>query len=85
MPKVICHLPNFDDEVSGVKFVPHPDGGKISEEISEEQAELFASIPGYELAEPVKAPPKGKDKGKPAPAADATPPAGTEGEGGEVF
>ena len=66
MPRVICDLPNASDEISGVKFFPLEDGGLISDEISDEQAELFASIPGYTIdgegAEPVK-----KAEPKPAP------------------
>lgn len=51
MPKVICTLPNASDCISGVKFSLLPSGdGVISEEISQEAADLFASIPGYTLA-----------------------------------
>lgn len=46
MPKVICTLPNAAEEISGVKFAPGA-AGHISEEISEEQAAVFLSIPGY--------------------------------------
>lgn len=50
MAKVICKLPNASEEISGVKFKAHPDGaGMVSEDISDEQAAHFASIPGYEL------------------------------------
>lgn len=48
MPRVICTLDNASDEISGVKFHPLEDGGKVSDEISDEQAELFLGIPGYE-------------------------------------
>lgn len=48
MPRVICTLENAGDEISGVKFHPLEDGGKVSDEISAEQAELFLSISGYE-------------------------------------
>ena len=56
MPKVLCTLQNASDEISGVKFVSHANG-MLSEDISEEVAADFASIPGYEIvgAEP-KAP-----------------------------
>lgn len=56
MPKVLCTLPNASEEISGVKFVSHANG-MLSEDISEEVAADFASIPGYEIvgAEP-KAP-----------------------------
>lgn len=50
MPKVICTRPNASDEISGVKFVSHGAGGMISEDISDEQAARFASIPGYAIA-----------------------------------
>lgn len=50
MPKVICKLPNASDEISGVKFSATEDGFRLSEEISDEAAELFLSVPGYELA-----------------------------------
>lgn len=67
MPRVICDLPNASAEISGVKFHKLDDGGLISDEISQEQAELFASIPGYTIdedgVEPVKA------EVKPAPTA----------------
>lgn len=46
MPKVLCTLPNASEEISGVKFVTHADG-MVSEEISDEVAENFLSIPGY--------------------------------------
>lgn len=49
MPKVICKLENAADEISGVKFTALEEGGRVSEEVSAEVAELFASIPGYEL------------------------------------
>jgi hypothetical protein len=49
MPKVICTLPNASEEINGVKFVSHKDG-MISEEIKEDVAALFLSIPGYVAA-----------------------------------
>lgn len=49
--KVICTLENAADRISGVKFTALEGGGKISEEISAEKAEAFASIPGYELVD----------------------------------
>lgn len=56
MAKVICTLENASDEISGVKFKKHPDGaGMVSEDISDEQAARFASIPGYELVGAKKA------------------------------
>lgn len=56
--KVICTLENAADRISGVKFTARDDGGKISEEISAEKAEAFASIPGYELVDEPVAPQK---------------------------
>lgn len=50
MPKVICTLPNASFEISGVKFTQTEDlMAVVSEEISDEKAEIFLSIPGYEL------------------------------------
>ena len=52
MPKVICTRPNASLNINGVNFTPTEDGrGVISEEISDDTAELFLSIEGYELAE----------------------------------
>jgi len=58
MPRVICDLPNAADEISGVKFHPLEDGGRISDEMSQEMAERFASIPGYSLDDGESAPPE---------------------------
>ncbi len=52
MPKVICTRPNASLNINGVKFTPTEDGtGVISDDIGDDAAELFLSIPGYELAE----------------------------------
>lgn len=48
MPKVLCTLPNASDEISGVKFSAH-EKGMLSEDVSDDVAATFASIPGYEL------------------------------------
>ncbi|ATI15637.1 hypothetical protein [Bordetella phage vB_BbrM_PHB04] len=48
MPKVICTLPNASELISGVKFEPH-ERGVISEDISDDLAETFLAIRGYEL------------------------------------
>jgi hypothetical protein len=48
MPKVLCTLPNASDLISGVKFVTHA-AGMLSEEISDEVADGFIAVPGYEL------------------------------------
>lgn len=50
MARVICTLPNASDEISGVKFFPHPNGGVISEDISDDVAASFSSIGGYTMA-----------------------------------
>lgn len=68
MPKVICTLENASSEISGVKFTPHPDGGAVSEEISDDQAAAFVAITGYALVE------EAQPAGKPTAAA-AKPPA----------
>lgn len=56
--RVRCTLPNASDEISGVKFAAHASGGKVSEEISEQAAAVFLSIPGYEAFDQ-KPPPVG--------------------------
>lgn len=48
MPKILCTLPNASEEISGVKFVAHAKG-MVSEDVSDEVAADFASIPGYEI------------------------------------
>lgn len=55
MPKVLCTLPNASEEISGVKFVTHAKG-MLSEEIDDEQAAHFTSIPGYEIVGATAAP-----------------------------
>lgn len=56
MPRVLCKLPNASENINGVPFVSHADGGMVSADISDEQAAAFASIPGYSIlgAEPEK-------------------------------
>lgn len=50
MPKVVCTLPNASLLISGVKFAPTEDGtGVVSEEVSQDVADGFLSIPGYVL------------------------------------
>lgn len=60
MARVICNLPHAAAEISGVKFT-RDRGEMISEEVSDESAELFASIPGFRLAgeKPKEDAPKG--------------------------
>lgn len=47
MPRVICTLPNASDNINGFKF-ESCDAGVLSEDLPDEAAELFLSIPGYE-------------------------------------
>lgn len=51
MPRLHCSLPNASDEISGIKFVSHADGGKVSVEISESLAADMATIPGYSIVQ----------------------------------
>lgn len=46
MATVLCTLPNAAELINGVRFTPSP-LGMISEDIPEEAAARFASIPGY--------------------------------------
>jgi hypothetical protein len=48
MARVICTLPNCSTRISGTAFTVDR-GQAISEEISDEEAARFASIPGYKL------------------------------------
>lgn len=78
MPKVLCTLPNASDRINGVKFTIIEGVGRVSDEIGAEAAELFLSIPGYELVsndagqqEPVKDPSAAPVAAKPDKAAKA--------------
>ena len=68
MPKIVCTLPNASDNISGVAFTAREDGAKVSEEISEELAAMFASIEGYALLEEEEASPPAPAPAKPAAA-----------------
>jgi len=46
--KVLCTLKNASEQINGIPFVAH-ELGKISAEISDEVAALFAKIPGFKL------------------------------------
>lgn len=48
MARVLCTLPNASDSINGIAFEDHP-SGKLSAEISTEDAAQFAGINGYEL------------------------------------
>ena len=77
MPKVICTRPNASLNINGVNFTPTEDGtGVISDEVSDDAAELFLSIDGYEPADapvqkPAEAPKAAATKPAPAPAKPA--------------
>lgn len=58
--QVICMLENAGTEISGVKFTAHPEGGMLSEPISQVQAEIFLSIPGYVEFVPAEVPDQDK-------------------------
>lgn len=45
--KILCTLPNASHEINGVAFTPHPDG-MLSEDVSQEVAQQFLAIPGYQ-------------------------------------
>lgn len=84
MPKVICITRNASEDIDGVKFTK-TEAGMVSEEVSDEKAARFASIPGFSLFEegqstqpstvsaPVKTapPPAATAPVAPPPAADA--------------
>lgn len=46
MPKVLCTAPNASEEIDGHKFEQHANG-MLSEDLSDEVAARFATIPGY--------------------------------------
>jgi hypothetical protein len=48
MPRVLCTLPNASTCINGVDFEPH-DHGVLSVDLSDDQAQTFVAIPGYEL------------------------------------
>ncbi len=57
MPRIRCTIEGAPLEIGGldgiVKFEPVPIGGLLSEEVSDEVAAHFASIPGYALSSEV--------------------------------
>lgn len=66
MAKIKCTLPNASEEINGIKFAAE-DGAMVSEDIGDDVAAGFLTIPGYELvaaeaAKPTK--PEGKADGK---------------------
>ena len=72
MAKVLCTLPNASNLINGVRFASVPDG-MLSEEISDDVAANFASIPGYVLTNKKGVPvPVPSGEGDPTPV--VTPP-----------
>lgn len=63
--RIICKLPNASELISGVKFASHK-LGMISEEIADDVAAAFLSIPGYVVADKRGRPVE--DEAAPAPA-----------------
>jgi len=52
MARVRCDLPNASENINGVAFMPAVDGSHvISEDVADEIAARFCSIPGYSLAD----------------------------------
>ena len=46
--KILCTLPNASELINGVVFKPRGDV-MLSEDISQELADAFVAIPGYEI------------------------------------
>lgn len=46
--QILCTRPNASTSINGVAF-HETDAGMLSEEISQELADMFIGIPGYEL------------------------------------
>lgn len=83
MAKIICTLEHASTEISGIKFEPTPDG-MVSEEVTDDVAALFASIPGYSLVKLAPAPaPAPRASKKPAPAAEPAPVSAPAADGQE--
>lgn len=63
--QVLCTRPNASDNINGVPF-HETDAGMLSDPISQELADMFIGIPGYELipaaetTEPAEAPKRRK-------------------------
>ena len=68
MPKVLCTLENASTEISGHKFTA-VEGGMLSEDLDDDTAARFLSIPGYEpVADPEPPAEPQKPAAAPAPA-----------------
>lgn len=50
MKLIICTIPTATSPINGIEFGPH-ERGLVSTPVSDETAEYFGSIPGYELEE----------------------------------
>lgn len=50
MAKVLCTLPNAAELISGIRFSKHVKG-MLSEDITDEQADAFVQVTGYEKVE----------------------------------
>ena len=48
MKRILCTIPTATSPINGIEFGPH-ERGLISASVEEEEAEYFATIPGYEL------------------------------------
>lgn len=68
MPFIRTLLPEAGDNINGVPFLPHPEGGKVSaHSVPADLASIFCSVPGFETC-----PDPGFPAAQPAaPAADA--------------
>lgn len=70
MTKIVCTLDNASEEISGVKFAQNEDGLMVSEDINDETADVFLSIPGYHVADGESVPkPAASESKKPETAA----------------
>lgn len=50
--KILCTLPNASEEISGIAFEKHPNGGMVSvDPVPEDVAEVLLSIDGYKAVE----------------------------------
>ncbi len=49
MPFIRTHHPHAGDDINGIRFVAHPDGGKVSaESVPPELAAVFLGVSGFE-------------------------------------
>lgn len=48
MTKIRCTLPNASEEMNGIKFAAHAEGGMVSvDAVPDHLAEIFLSVPGF--------------------------------------